>query len=161
VEQVWFPGVHSNVGGSYPDARLSDLALHWMMRRVAAATGLVLDRAYLAAQVRPDFHGKLYESRTATYAVSKAMPFLRLIRQNPVPPQWWRKWVKRMSLAPDGKPFMNEMLHQSALDRYREDPGYRPPNLVAALADGAPQPVPVVGYDGGYPGNPRPPVPGL
>jgi hypothetical protein len=26
VEQVWFPAVHSNVGGSYPDSGLSDRA---------------------------------------------------------------------------------------------------------------------------------------
>jgi len=29
--EVWFRGVHSNVGGSYPDRGLSDIALAWMM----------------------------------------------------------------------------------------------------------------------------------
>ena len=33
VEQVWFAGVHSNVGGGYPNADLSDIALRWMMDR--------------------------------------------------------------------------------------------------------------------------------
>jgi uncharacterized protein (DUF2235 family) len=37
VEQVWFPGVHSNVGGSYADAGLSDAALDWMIKRVQLA----------------------------------------------------------------------------------------------------------------------------
>ena len=42
VEQVWFAGAHSDVGGGYRDARLSDGALKWLMDR-AAATGLVFN----------------------------------------------------------------------------------------------------------------------
>jgi uncharacterized protein (DUF2235 family) len=30
--QVWFSGVHGDVGGGYPESQLSDLALSWMMR---------------------------------------------------------------------------------------------------------------------------------
>lgn len=41
VEQVWFTGAHSDVGGGYADARLSDAALKWLMEK-AAATGLAL-----------------------------------------------------------------------------------------------------------------------
>ncbi|MDA0350912.1 MAG: DUF2235 domain-containing protein [Chloroflexi bacterium] len=41
VEQVWFAGAHSDVGGGYSDHRLSDAALTWMLERVAAA-GLAL-----------------------------------------------------------------------------------------------------------------------
>ena len=161
VEQVWFPGVHSNVGGSYPDARLSDLALHWMIRRTAAATGLTFDPGYLTARVDGNAQGRIYESRTALYQVSRLMPYVRLIGQNPVPREWWRRWIKRTSTRADGRPHAGEMLHRSALDRHRNDPDYRPANLVAALAQGAPYPLPVVGYDGDYPGNPRPPVAGL
>lgn len=29
--EVWFRGVHSNIGGGYPDRGLSDIALSWMM----------------------------------------------------------------------------------------------------------------------------------
>lgn len=33
LKQVWFPGCHSDIGGSYPEAesRLSDIALDWMI----------------------------------------------------------------------------------------------------------------------------------
>jgi hypothetical protein len=31
LQQCWFPGVHSNVGGGYPDRALSDLSLAWMI----------------------------------------------------------------------------------------------------------------------------------
>jgi len=43
VEQVWFAGAHSDVGGGYSDDRLSDGALKWLMDR-AADTGLVFKR---------------------------------------------------------------------------------------------------------------------
>ena len=35
IEQVWFPGVHSDVGGGYEDdRRLADLSLSWMLGRL-------------------------------------------------------------------------------------------------------------------------------
>ena len=37
VEQRWFAGVHSNVGGGYPDRGLSDITLRWMAERAAEA----------------------------------------------------------------------------------------------------------------------------
>jgi hypothetical protein len=41
VEQVWFAGVHSDVGGGYPDPALAEIALLWMADR-AHERGLVL-----------------------------------------------------------------------------------------------------------------------
>jgi len=37
LQQVWFAGVHSDVGGGYPDESLSYVSLAWMMQEVAAA----------------------------------------------------------------------------------------------------------------------------
>ena len=34
LKQVWFPGVHSNVGGGYDDQELSNITLAWMMSRL-------------------------------------------------------------------------------------------------------------------------------
>ncbi|MCJ1410985.1 hypothetical protein MMC19_005073 [Ptychographa xylographoides] len=34
LEQVWFPGVHSNIGGSYADTEIADISLAWMMSRL-------------------------------------------------------------------------------------------------------------------------------
>jgi uncharacterized protein (DUF2235 family) len=41
-EERWFPGVHSDVGGGYPETALSDIALDWMAGR-AARRGLCLN----------------------------------------------------------------------------------------------------------------------
>jgi uncharacterized protein (DUF2235 family) len=40
VEQVWFPGVHSDVGGGYPECQLSEITLSWMMHK-AKENGLL------------------------------------------------------------------------------------------------------------------------
>jgi len=42
VKEVWFVGAHSNVGGGYVDARLSNIALCWMLSE-AKNLGLDLD----------------------------------------------------------------------------------------------------------------------
>jgi len=44
VLQVWFPGVHSDIGGGYTDKGIGDITWDFMMRQ-AAAHGLVLDPA--------------------------------------------------------------------------------------------------------------------
>jgi uncharacterized protein (DUF2235 family) len=43
LEQVWFPGVHSDVGGGYEDDRkLADASLNWMVQRLKAGPGIDL-----------------------------------------------------------------------------------------------------------------------
>jgi uncharacterized protein (DUF2235 family) len=42
IEQVWFAGVHCDVGGSYPETELSDITLSWMMTK-AEKLGLQFD----------------------------------------------------------------------------------------------------------------------
>jgi hypothetical protein len=44
VLQVWFPGVHSDVGGGYGDKGIGDITWDFMMRQ-AARRGLVIDPA--------------------------------------------------------------------------------------------------------------------
>ncbi len=51
VEQVWFAGAHSDVGGGYPDPGLSDIALQWMAQK-AASCGLVLSVDYLSDRTK-------------------------------------------------------------------------------------------------------------
>ncbi len=63
IEQIWFAGVHANVGGGYPKDELAHISLIWMMDR-AADHDLRYD-----ADLRKEFnrecstHGKLYNSR--------------------------------------------------------------------------------------------------
>ena len=42
LEQVWFPGVHGDVGGGYAEAGLASIALRWMMEK-ASGRGVRFD----------------------------------------------------------------------------------------------------------------------
>lgn len=68
LEQVWFAGAHSNVGGGYAEHGLSDIALAWMADRVSPMLGL--DEGYLSdRQDRRDGWGlgKIYDSATGIF----------------------------------------------------------------------------------------------
>jgi uncharacterized protein (DUF2235 family) len=63
LRQVWFAGVHSNVGGGYSDDRLAHISLAWMLGEGKAA-GLLFDpEAEEAIVDLADPDGKLYDSR--------------------------------------------------------------------------------------------------
>ena len=63
LTQVWFAGVHANVGGGYPDDSLSSVTLHWMINE-ARKKGLVFGRPALETlQTRVAPYGPIYNSR--------------------------------------------------------------------------------------------------
>jgi uncharacterized protein (DUF2235 family) len=74
LEQVWFAGVHSNIGGGYPDRGLSDITLRWMMEK-AAGTGLGF--CISPEEIKGNPKGVLYDSRTGIYKIRA--PYTRLI----------------------------------------------------------------------------------
>jgi hypothetical protein len=63
IEQVWFAGAHSNVGGGYPKQGMSLVALEWMMRKAEDANLRLLaaDRALYYDHANVD--DKLYDPR--------------------------------------------------------------------------------------------------
>ena len=63
LEQVWFPGVHCDVGGGYRARGLADASFLWMVEK-AQACGLLFRESALAAGVSlaPDPLGKLHDS---------------------------------------------------------------------------------------------------
>jgi uncharacterized protein (DUF2235 family) len=64
LTQVWFAGVHSNIGGGYPDDSLSYIPLRWIISE-AQKQGLKFDSAALAQyeSVSSPF-GRIYDSRS-------------------------------------------------------------------------------------------------
>jgi len=62
VEQVWFPGVHSNIGGGYDNAGLSDLALAWMVAMVQEKTDLKFNEKEVLNAIWPCSAATLYRS---------------------------------------------------------------------------------------------------
>ena len=72
IEQVWFPGVHSDVGGSYAEPGLSDIALRWMLVR-AKAQGLRL-KADWEKMSKPDPRGPIHKSRVGAWRLWRPAP---------------------------------------------------------------------------------------
>ena len=73
ISQVWFSGVHANVGGGYPDDSLAHVSLCWIMQE-AALCGLTFKRspesepdAVKTKHSMMDDNGRLYDSRTGLF----------------------------------------------------------------------------------------------
>ncbi len=68
LEQVWFPGVHSNIGGGYEKHGLSDTSFLWMISRLLDHGLLDLDLDYIkdSALDRSEIYstGELADSRS-------------------------------------------------------------------------------------------------
>ncbi|MEL7154609.1 MAG: DUF2235 domain-containing protein, partial [Pseudomonadota bacterium] len=114
-EQIWFAGVHSDIGGSYPEteSRLSDITLEWMVERATnAAYPLQVDRSFL--QLYPDPASIQHDERKSTW-------FARTFG-----------WAVESRKVPDDAP-----LHPSVVERfeaenvvhYDESKPYRPEPL--------------------------------
>lgn len=99
VKQVWFPGVHCDVGGGYLEKGLSDGALKWMMDE-AGRQGLGF-RPGMYAQVAPNPQDVLHDSASGVF---------RLLRTQP------------RSIPPVSSASQAGALHQSALDRQDSPP---------------------------------------
>ena len=64
IEQVWFAGVHSNVGGSYPKDSMSLVSLDWMMGAAEKCGLQFIAGQHADHRKNADVHGKMYDSRT-------------------------------------------------------------------------------------------------
>lgn len=109
VEQVWFPGVHCDVGGGYPQGSLANAPLLWMADR-ARCYGLALDETRLAA-IGLDTMGQIHESRTKFY-------------------KFLRPFVRGIGISDPA----NEAVASTAVERHTTDPAYSPSVLLAYLA---------------------------
>jgi len=78
VKQVWFAGVHSDIGGGYPpdEGGLSMIALRWMLRESKNA-GLLVDPAREAAVLAnpaADPGAGMHNSLTAAWWIAELVP---------------------------------------------------------------------------------------
>ena len=64
LEQVWFAGVHSDVGGYHSERGLANISLHWMLDKAADAGMEVNQRRLGGKRYRPDHDGPSQESYT-------------------------------------------------------------------------------------------------
>ena len=109
MEQVWFAGVHTNIGGGYEDTGLSDIAFLWMKQKAEAA-GLVFDESWITENIHPNALGELRDSKTGLYKLAG---------------DYHRPIGRKLG--------GNESLHAEAMARYEQDASYRPEKLAEYL----------------------------
>jgi hypothetical protein len=63
ISQVWFTGVHSNVGGGYPDDALSYVSLDWIMREASNRGLRYIPGAHAQVKAELSTYGPIYDSR--------------------------------------------------------------------------------------------------
>lgn len=112
LKQVWFAGVHSDVGGSYPPDKdtgcfASDVPLGWMLDEAEQA-GLGVE-PHLRASLTDGTLAGTHKSRRHIYRIKSPLD---------------------RPLIVEGKP---TRIHPSVKRRYEADEGYRPPQLKALV----------------------------
>lgn len=107
IDQVWFAGAHSNVGGGYARQGLSDVALHWMITKAEQAKGdgerglRFTAEARSNAQSDMDGNSTLYDQRSGPGAIWRYLPrnVGELCRQANTPPRIHVSAMDRIQLA--------------------------------------------------------------
>jgi Uncharacterized alpha/beta hydrolase domain (DUF2235) len=150
IEQVWFAGCHSDVGGGYDERRIADIPLRWMAKR-AESQGLQLDWISGALPPKDEQIGALtpiHDSRDSYSTKDRLTPTIRRVCELNAKVDLWEKLY-----APrDGKgkiqPTINEFLHESVVERFGKQDAllsigdktgkarrvtYRPENLASAF----------------------------
>jgi uncharacterized protein (DUF2235 family) len=103
MKQVWFAGVHTDVGGGYKEEELSDIPLIWMVEEAKKAGLKIYPKHHV--KTLPDANGFMHDSR-------KGFPgFL------------FRKKVRMWDSSTHGKP----VIHESALLRKLNKENINPP----------------------------------
>ena len=79
IEQVWFPGIHKDVGGGYPRYELSLVSLDWMISKVEAKYSSSSGLHFISAKrneysQRSDRHGIQHDSRARFAAYYRYKP---------------------------------------------------------------------------------------
>ena len=155
VKEVWFAGVHSDVGGGYPeeDNTLSMIPLQWMIEE-ARREGLLIDPGRYArvlggqacgqeVSFAPDAGAKTHESLTGPWWIVEFLPMNYTRRRGDF----------RVPLARRRRIEGDAVVHQSVIDRIvAHQDSYQPPNLGRL---GKPEPWSA----GAKPGTPSPPEP--
>jgi uncharacterized protein (DUF2235 family) len=103
LDQVWFAGVHSNVGGGYPKQGMSLVALDWMLHK-ARSCGLRLnDQDLRLYSGHASVDDKLYDPRAGLGLFYRWSPrnIVALCRRNGVFPQVHLTVAKRLAHGTD------------------------------------------------------------
>jgi hypothetical protein len=117
LEQVWFTGAHSDVGGGYPETGLSNIPLLWMIDR-ARECGLDFGPD-ATERIKADPYADAHDSFSTLYKIVDAVGLH--------PHGQWRE-LGQVSPTPEFKPVSPnfESVHDSVVTRFQRVPPLKP-----------------------------------
>lgn len=123
ISQVWFNGVHADVGGGYPDEGLALVTLKWMMERCSETCSLDFipgEKERLTASA--DYTAKLNDSRAGTGVFYRYEP--RNIDKLCSDERYgfrgrFKKHILRQDVEPDKVHIDLPKIHHTVFDRIR------------------------------------------
>jgi uncharacterized protein (DUF2235 family) len=154
IRQVWFAGVHADVGGGYPEEQsgLSKFPLLWMIAQAKAA-GLRVDNSmvnHLGWGLPRKGSSHKYVPPCATAQSHVSLEGAWWIPEVLPKREKWKEWPDRKSVLgwylPLGEPRPipdRAILHRSVIDRIAKVPSYRPINMPASYSIEEMPPAPV------------------
>jgi len=140
ILQVWFSGVHADIGGGYPEREsgLSKYPLIWMMEE-AVKCGLAVNprtvnqlawgvqrKASPFSYVPPDVRGDLHNSLSGAWWLLEFLPKSARYKEWPARKTYFGFYI------PDAEPRLvpeDAFIHESVVKRMEALPDYRPVNL--------------------------------
>ncbi len=121
IEQVWFAGAHSDVGGGYITRDLADIPLVWMAKK-AERDGLALDWSRLPDPDNLDPTAPSHDSRAFYFEAAKIRPTWRVVLGARGGARISASHFDQLYTPVDarGHPaaVINEMIHESAVMRW-------------------------------------------
>ena len=130
VKQVWFAGVHGDVGGGHPERQsgLAKVPLNWMICEAHNAELYINEKDYTASILGKDSDqyiapNPLAELHNSLVGAWKPLQYIPRVRWDVQQQKTILQCPKRIRTIPD-----KSMLHQSVLERL-ESGSYQPPNL--------------------------------
>jgi uncharacterized protein (DUF2235 family) len=140
IKQVWFAGVHADIGGGYPESEsgLSKFPLLWMINQAKGAglkTSTAMINHLVLGKPRRD-SSRVYNAPNVRAQLHRSLKGLWWILEFLPKRTKWREWRSRRSLAgfylPVAEPRLipeGASIHGSVFYRMGELPDYRPVNL--------------------------------
>lgn len=140
ILQVWFAGVHADIGGGYPEKEsgLSKFPLLWMIDE-AVKHGLAVNRQTVNQlmwgidrkgspfrYVAPDIHRDPHQSMTAVWRGLEWIPKSDTYKEWSARKSWFGHYIPKAEPRPIPP---NSFIHESVVDRMKAVPAYRPVNL--------------------------------
>jgi len=127
ILQVWFAGVHSDVGGGYPDDTLSYTPLEWMLDEAVAAHLVFAPTAVAEIQRIADGVGPLHDSRRGLAGYYRYQPRKISARLNPPSPTTLLMQDPTQTRPGQRARLQSVNIHQSVFERIAAgNDGYAP-----------------------------------